>query len=207
MHRRTLLAAAGTVLVSSYVANTTPSAGSEQADRGASAIEARSKSLAGRVSSGPVRSKGESTTVTETMSNGDQREHRIRVGQRDVSGRSGGDCGRNPVRDRPVRRMDGDRMRRSGSQAGPGDDCRSTRYRRVPRQFGEPPEEIGITGRTSHGRRRWWVNGTADPEPVALWRLVRVAPRSVEATISINGDSYTRTVAVFAEPAIDAVAA
>jgi hypothetical protein len=51
------------------------------------------------------------------------------------------------------------------------------------------------------------VNGTADPEPVALWRLVRVAPRSVEATIPIDGDSYTRTVAVFAEPAIDAVAA
>jgi hypothetical protein len=71
MHRRTLLAAARIVLVSSYVANTTPSAGSEQADRGASAIEARSKSLAGRVSSGPVRSKGESTTVTETMSDGD----------------------------------------------------------------------------------------------------------------------------------------
>ena len=42
-------------------------------------------------------------------------------------------------------------------------------------------------------------DGTADPPAVSLSRLADAAPRSVDATVSLAGDSFSRTVPVFAE--------
>lgn len=209
MHRRTLLATAGSVLVAGCVGKAPSNSGSEQGDAGdtgESAIGARLRSLVGRASPEPVRCKGEPTSVIETMSDaGDENleynptNGTFRVGVAEtVDGTrfetvpfeewmeiECAEAGTRRAREATVGRLDTDGFHASTAS------------------LPEKSDSLVALLTVADGDQG---NGTAGGKPVALRRLVQVAPRSVEATVSIEGDGYTRTVAVFTEPMRNAVA-
>lgn len=66
--------------------------------------------------------------------------------------------------------------------------------------IGEPSESYwGPTAVILSIQTQTRTNGTTDTPPLSLSRLARVAPQSVAATVSLQGDTFSRTVAVFAE--------
>jgi len=205
MHRRTLLATAGGVLVSGCVTTAPSDADAERDGGSGSAIGARLRSLVGRVSSGPIRCEGAPASVIERMGDpagGDfeyspaNRTFRVGVAETANGTRFETvpfeewmeiecvDAGAERAHEATV-----DRLETGGFDASSA-------------SLPEGPDSLVVLLTVTNGDRG---NGTADSDPVALWRLVRAGPRSVEATVSIDGDSYTRTVAVFAEPMSDAV--
>ncbi|PSP73108.1 hypothetical protein BRC86_10585 [Halobacteriales archaeon QS_3_64_16] len=173
---------------------------------GGSAVGARLRSLVGRVSSGPVRCEGAPTSVTERTGDpaGGDLEHSpanrtFRVGVAETASGTRfetvpfeewmriecADAGAERAHEAAVDRLETGGFDASSASLPTGLDS------------------LVVPLTTTNGDRG---NRTADSDPVALWRLVHAGPRSVEATVSIEGDSYTRTVAVFAEPMSDAVA-
>jgi hypothetical protein len=66
--------------------------------------------------------------------------------------------------------------------------------------IGEPSESYsGPTAVILSIQTQTRTNGTTDTPALSLSRLARVSPRSVDATVSLKDDTFSRTVAVFAE--------
>ena len=66
--------------------------------------------------------------------------------------------------------------------------------------IGEPPESYsGSTAVILSIQTQTRTNGTTGTPALSLSRLARVAPRSVDATVSLKDDTFSRMVAVFAE--------